>query len=505
MKIFDKFAGFITILIVFGLVFFACEEPESGGGLPALTGTVNISGLTQVEHTLAADTSDLNGSGTISYSWKRNGINEIGNDNTYTVQTEDVGSTITVTVTRANNAGSITSEPTAAITSYTPGLSFTLINNGTAYSVSKGTANSSIVTIPTVFNGLPVTEIADSGFSSYTNMKSIILPNGVERIRNYAFFDCGNLKEITIPAGVTSIGNFAFQNCGSLNTIFYEGESSSNWANITIGSSNSPLASAVIIFYSISSSGIEMMQLPAGALVWSDATITLSAFKMGKYEVTQEQYQAVMGMNPSYFHGSSGREPSAGEIQGKRPVENVTWYDAVEFCNKLSEKEGLDLYYNIDKNTLDPNNTNSYDTIKWSITINESANGYRLPTEAQWEYACRAGSTTNWYFGNDENQLINYAWYYANSNNMTHEVGKKLPNVYGLYDMHGNVWERCWDWYDSLPDADQTDYMGAVSGNFRVERGGSWGISAEGTRSSYRGNYSPFSRYIAIGFRVVRP
>ena len=187
------------------------------------------------------------------------------------------------------------------------------------------------------------------------------------------------------------------------------------------------------------SMGIEMVQIPAGTLTWGRARITLSEFKMGKFTVTQELYQAIMGVNPSYYNSN----PAAGEIQGKRPVEMVTWYDAIEFCNKLSEKEGLTPVYTITGRTP----ASGYPITAATVTANWNNNGYRLPTEAQWEYACRAGTTTRWHFGNTESQLVNYAWYDANSNR-THEVGKKLPNAWGLYDMYGNVWE-CMGMYGS--------------------------------------------------------
>jgi len=132
----------------------------------------------------------------------------------------------------------------------TPGLAFTLINGNTAYSVSKGTATAAAVVIPIVYEGLPVTAIADSGFSSYTNMTSIIIPNGVTRIGNYAFFLCSNLVSVAIPAGVTNIGNFAFENCSSLTTVFYSGENISEWSSIAIGSNNTFLTNATYYCYS---------------------------------------------------------------------------------------------------------------------------------------------------------------------------------------------------------------------------------------------------------------
>jgi formylglycine-generating enzyme required for sulfatase activity len=235
-------------------------------------------------------------------------------------------------------------------------------------------------------------------------------------------------------------------------------------------------------------------------------TVTLTkGFWMGKYEVTQEQYQAVTGVNPSYFHGGSGREPAAGEVQGKRPVEYVTWYDAVEFCNKLSEKEGLQGVYTITSRSP----ATGYPITSATVTADFAKNGYRLPTEAQWEYACRAGTATA--FNNGNNDYTNaalvgaVAWYSGNSSNRTHEVGTKLPNAWGLYDMHGNVWEWCWDWYGTYASGAQTDPVGAASGAYRVLRGGYWNSYGQYLRSAYRSNDNPGSRYGSGGFRLVRP
>jgi len=228
--------------------------------------------------------------------------------------------------------------------------------------------------------------------------------------------------------------------------------------------------------------------------------VTVSGFYMGKYQVTQKEYQEVMGTNPSNFKGDN------------LPVEKVSWYDAIEYCNKRSQKEGLTPAYTINKNQSDPNNTNSIDTEKWTVTWNKSANGYRLPTEAEWEYACRAGTTTPFSTGN--NITTSQANYDGNPYNnkakgedrqRTTPVGSFAPNAWGLYDMHGNVGEWCWDWYGFYTSGAQTNPLGASSGAYRVDRGGCWFFSAEDLRSAYRGGNGPSFRSYYVGFRLVRP
>jgi len=259
---------------------------------------------------------------------------------------------------------------------------------------------------------------------------------------------------------------------------------------------------------------VEMVQIPEGTLTWGNAVITLTAFKMGKYEVTQELYQEVMRINPSYFNGGPTgsndiyqREPAEGEIQGRRPVEMVTWFDAIEFCNKLSEMESLTPVYTITGRIP----ATGYPITAATVEATWTNTGYRLPTEAQWEYACRAGSTADYGMGASNTQiteanLVNYAWYSANANSMTHESGKKTANAFGLYDMHGNVFEWCWDWYETLPSTNETDYKGAVTGYLRVLRGGCWYGTATDTRSANRlySNFPDYS-YYNIGFRLIRP
>ena len=189
-----------------------------------------------------------------------------------------------------------------------------------------------------------------------------------------------------------------------------------------------------------------------------------SKFEIAKIEVTQELWESVMGSNPSYFKGS------------KRPVEKVSWDDAVEFCNKLSEREGLQKAY-----------SGSGD----KITCDFNSNGYRLPTEAEWEYAATGGNKSKGYEYSGSNEISEVAWYNYNSGRETYEAGKKQPNELDIYDMSGNVWEWCWDLYDN-------------SRSDHVLRGGSWDYDAEYCRVAIRYRNFPDYRYGSYGVRLVR-
>ena len=267
--------------------------------------------------------------------------------------------------------------------------------------------------------------------------------------------------------------------------------------NLTPGQNETFNISLVLISEQITPEGFVL--IPAGSFMMGspnyesrrdgdeglhEVTIT-RPFYMQTYEVTQDEWQTLMGNNPSHF-SSSGRGSNCGS---NCPVENVSFYEVLAYANAFSEEHNLNPCFTINGMDITLNARTIYD-----------CEGYRLPTEAEWEYAARSGTTTAYY--NGEQSPDDIAWYNSRTSR-TRLVGERYPNYWGLYDMSGNVWEWCWDWYTSYDSSPVTDPMGPDSGSFRVARGGSWDNSASDARSAHRNSSDPGARHSSLGFRLV--
>jgi formylglycine-generating enzyme required for sulfatase activity len=216
-------------------------------------------------------------------------------------------------------------------------------------------------------------------------------------------------------------------------------------------------------------------------------------FHMAKTKVTQGLFQRVTGKNPSAFGPNGGmKDKVKGKDTSDYPVESVRWIEAIEFCNRLSERDGLAPYYHIEQG---------------AVSVN-GGEGWRLPTEAEWEYACRAGTETAWSFGDDASELGDYAWFAGNSDGTTHPVGQKKANPWGLFDMHGDAPEWCWDRYaaDYYKHSPLIDPPGDGRADIRAYRGGGWNDDAGQTRSASRESLGTIYGGVLnhIGFRVAR-
>lgn len=283
--------------------------------------------------------------------------------------------------------------------------------------------------------------------------------------------------------------------------------------------------------------GNDSIKLPWGFYSHKAHDVTLSDFYVAPCEVTQKSFEQIMGYNPSFYSGDGeNKTAAAGEIPELRPVEKVTWYEAIVYCNKLSEKMGLTPVYSkrISSEAEDSTDStlknkdsdyskdislwgecpsdkgqNDWNDIKWD----RKANGYRLLTEAEWEYVCTGGMlsenfTSSGFNFSDSAVTNQYCWNANNSNLRTHQTGILSPNELGIYDMAGNVWEWCWDWFDedfySTEAASEKNTAGPETGEFRTLRGSTWDDSETELAAIARGSASPYIPSRRGGFRVAR-
>ena len=374
--------------------------------------------------------------------------------------------------------------------------------------------------------------------SGSVRIPATIYGKKVVAIDKEAFYGCDHVTQFIIPSTVKTIGAKAFASCNSLTSVVFEDpygwKSEDIWQKTTPVTLTDPKKNAEYLKKmsnrwakgSVSESQpetkkensnikdknyrvreVNFTMKPIAAVTGTvlgdkeqsnnqEHTVNLSAYYIGETEVTQELWQAVMGNNPSHFTSSK-----------KNPVESISWYDSIVFCNELTQKvSGLGIsecvYY---RDTSFSAIYTAADAVSSTVPhIKWDAKGFRLPTEAEWEYAAMGGQYHKYAGTDNETELTEYAWYKVNSDNMTHEVGTKKANKYGLYDMSGNVWEWCWDRYSSsTPASGQTDPQGASTGPHRVFRGGSWGSNADVAARAFRSGNLPGGRSSDLGLRLV--
>jgi len=420
--------------------------------------------------------------GNIMITQKKNFVVTIKNDGTEILLVNTANSTITgadaaLFVTTTNPNGSILQgNQSSFVIEYTP--------------VSPG-MNNAVLTIPT----------NDASCNSIiVNLKATAIPVFFGTVTYNANGGTGTVpaeqtviafSDITLPSG-NGLSKTGFVFAGWITSISGSGVSYNANASYTVTGNITIYAKWVIDMVHIEG-GTFLMGSPAsehppmGNETQHQVTLT-NGFYMGKHEVTQAQYLAITGTNPSWNYRIN------------LPVESVTWYDAVEFCNKLSVLEGLERVYTISGRIP----LNGYPIKSATVTMDMSRNGYRLPTEAEWEYACRAGTITAYNTGatiNTNQASFNYAMYRPS------EVGSFLANGFGLYDMHGNIAEWCWDrcgFFEDYPRGPQTDPTGSASGAYRIIRGGAYDCEDWEIRSGSRSFDEPSGRSSSTGFRLAR-
>ncbi len=393
-------------------------------------------------------------------------------------------------------AGAFAGPQTVSITTTTPGATIRYTTDGSDPSSSAGTVYSAAITIaaPTTLKAIAY---RSGWFSSSITSGLFTMP---KTVATPTFTPAAGIYLVGKSVGIrtsTSGATIRYTTDGSTPTKTY-GTVYSSPVLVTstktlkaIAYKTSWLDSAVATAdYEIT--GVEMIEVEGGTFqmgaaspTWSSTlpvhSVTVSSFSMSTYEITQGQYEELMGSNPSHFSYLAG--------YALLPAENITWYNAVSFCNTLSTREGKAPVYTIDGT---------------SVTADMSKNGYRLPTEAEWEYAARGGRYSNYFNFAGSDTVGDVAWYSSNANGQTHTIGEKDPNELGIHDMSGNVWEWCQDWSAVYGTGTDEDPSGPSTGSERILRGGSFEHAAEAQYTARcRHQTPPTNVHNGIGFRVV--
>lgn len=263
------------------------------------------------------------------------------------------------------------------------------------------------------------------------------------------------------------------------------------------GAESQPFDAANFVFKVTADDIFYLLPIQGGTFNNGTSDVTVNTFYIDKYELTQAAYQAVMGSNPSQFTGVTNA-----------PVERVTWFNAIEYCNRRSITEGLTPCYSYSSYGTNPVNWpagwNTNPANHTNVSCDWVAQGYRLPSEMEWMYAARGGNQTHNYTYSGSNTIDEVAWYAANSGNTTHTGGIKVANELGLYDMSGNVWELTWDIYGDYPSGSQVNPHGATAGSDNIIRGGSWDSGISHNTVSVRLGINPVNTYSSLGFRICR-